>query len=254
MKRKIVAGNWKMNGSIEQVSKLIEGIVSQVDEIASQGPEIIVCPTFVHLLAAKQKINAHKCALGAQDVSHFNKDGAYTGQVSATMLADIGCKYVIIGHSERRQYCGETDQMLADKLTASVEAGITPIFCIGESEQARDSDTTEDVIKHQILAVLEQCGHDVFSKCIVAYEPIWAIGTGKTATPEQAQKVHAFIRSLLQNTQAQLAEIPLLYGGSVKGDNAADLFAMQDIDGGLIGGASLKADEFIRICQQAAKV
>jgi triosephosphate isomerase len=192
-------------------------------------------------------------AWGAQDISQFDA-GAYTGEVSGAMLVEFGCRYVIVGHSERRALYGETSDIVAQKYGAALKAGLTPIVCVGETLAERESGTTENVVSGQLDAVITRCGVQSLAHAIIAYEPVWAIGTGKTATPEQAQAVHAYIRSRVAAQDAAIAErVQVLYGGSVKASNAAQLFAMQDIDGGLIGGASLDAGEFVSICQAAGR-
>lgn len=243
-----------MNGTIDEVQTLLHDFLPVLSQPEfRENIHIIVCPAFVHLERVLDKLQGSGIAVGAQDVSAAVK-GAYTGQISAKMLADIGCKYVIIGHSERRQYCAEGSEAIAKKLVNALEMGITPIFCVGETKAERESGITEQVIQEQILSVLEHCPVDVLANSMIAYEPVWAIGTGVTATPEMAQAVHAFIRTLLAGIKAGLEQkVPLLYGGSVNESNAEALFSMPDIDGGLIGGASLKAETFIQICEKALR-
>lgn len=243
MRSPLVAGNWKMNGDIASTNFLLHELYS----LKLNQCQVVVCPTFVHLSVAKAHLEGTDIALGAQNV-YFENMGAFTGEVSAGMLEDVGCRYVILGHSERRQLFGEMDDFIAKKVLAVQEAGLTPIVCVGETLSERESDLTEQVVAQQIQAVLTLPDFDP-SNVVIAYEPIWAIGTGKTATPEQAQAVHAYLRSQLPSEHAE--KIQILYGGSVKAANAAELFAMPDIDGGLIGGASLKAEEFSAICQAA---
>lgn len=242
-----------MNGSCSQVEELTSKIKAQISNMSSDKCEIIICPPFLYLDRVLASLAKTQFALGAQDASAYT-NGAYTGQVSASMLADLGCRFVIIGHSERRQFCFEDNDTLVQKLSLAVESGLTPIFCVGETAWEREQNKTETIISQQLGPMLSQCGVSVFSKCIVAYEPVWAIGTGKTATPEEAQAVHAYIRSLLSESNSILSELPILYGGSVNAENAQALFSQPDIDGGLIGGASLKADQFAKICDIAQKV
>ena len=248
MRQAMVAGNWKMNGSSASVSELIEGINAGVGETSA---EIVVCPPFVYLstIAAATADSAVK--LGAQNMCDQD-GGAFTGEISGPMLKDIGCEYVIIGHSERRAMYGETDEITAIKYGAVLKNGLKPIFCIGETLEERESGVTEDVIGRQIDAILESDGVASLANAVLAYEPVWAIGTGKTASPEQAQDVHAFIRGKIAALDAGIADgLRILYGGSMNPGNAADLIAQADIDGGLIGGASLKADDFLAICKAA---
>lgn len=251
MRQKLIAANWKMNGNTLQVDALIEALRSKLSNARFQNSNIVICPSYIYIESVLDKLQGSGLQVGAQDVSSY-ANGAYTGQISAQMLADIGCKYVIIGHSERRQYCFEDSTVISKKLSASVDFGLTPIFCVGETKSEREQGVTEEVISRQIVSVVEACGIDVFAKATIAYEPIWAIGTGLTATPEQAQAVHAFIRHCLQAYDRELSsKITILYGGSVNAKNASSLFAQQDIDGGLVGGASLNAEEFVQICEAA---
>lgn len=245
----LVAANWKMNGSLSANADLVTAIANGLE---TEG-EVAICPPFVYLAQASDLIEKSKISLGAQNVSHLEK-GAYTGEVSLGMLQDFGCHYVIVGHSERRQLYAETDHKVAEKFLAVVNSGLDPILCIGELLEEREADDTEEVIARQLDAVIKLTGIAAFAKAVIAYEPVWAIGTGKTATPEQAQEVHAFIRLQLARHDEQIADqIRILYGGSVKADNANDLFTMTDVDGGLIGGASLIADDFLAICHAMRK-
>lgn len=246
MRQPLVVGNWKMNGSLKQTSELLHSIDNNInDKIAC---EIGVCVPFVYLSVAIG-IQA-KLILGAQTVSE-HESGAYTGEVSATMLSDIGCRWVLVGHSERRVLFQEADQQLVKKAIAAQQAGLVPIYCVGETEAQYKAGDTFKVIERQILALLADETLDI-DHLVLAYEPVWAIGTGLTATPDEAQKVHAFIRQLVANKSDSLAKkLRILYGGSVKPDNASLLFEQPDIDGGLIGGASLDAEAFISICQKA---
>ncbi len=248
MRKKLVAGNWKMHGSLAENAALLGAI-----KPALQGIEAAVCVPFPYLGQAQAALAGSSIAWGAQNLSEQTK-GAFTGEVSAAMLVDFGCRYVIVGHSERRSLYGESDELVAKKYVAAQAAGLTPILCVGELLAEREAGVTEAVVARQLDAVIAVAGVASFARAVVAYEPVWAIGTGKTATPEQAQAVHAFIRNKLAALDAGVAAgLVIQYGGSVKASNAAQLFVQPDIDGGLIGGASLVADEFIAICQAAAK-
>ena len=248
MRQKMVAGNWKMNGTTNSVRELVSGIKAGLN-----GPsaEVVVCPPFVYLSVVAADIAGTAIKLSAQNMC--DKDvGAFTGEVSGPMLKDIGCEYVILAHSERRAMYGETDEVAARKYGAALKNNLKPIFCIGETLGEREQDITEDVIARQIDAIINAEGVASLATAVLAYEPVWAIGTGKTATPEQAQNVHAFIRQRIANLDAGIAEsVRILYGGSMNPGNAADLIAQPDIDGGLIGGASLKADDFLAIINAA---
>ena len=246
MRKTIVAGNWKMNASKETVNSLIEGILSGVNETTS---EVIVCAPFPYLSQVESLINKSKLMLGAQNLN-VNPAGAYTGEVSADMIKDFGAQHVIVGHSERRSLYGETNAIVAEKTKAAIGAGLTPLLCVGESLEDRESGKTEAIVEEQINAVIDLIGIEAFDQVIIAYEPVWAIGTGLTASPEQAQTVHLFIRNLLANSSEKIAKrTPILYGGSMNAANAADLISCSDIDGGLIGGAALKAEDFLQICK-----
>jgi len=247
MREKIVAGNWKMNTSIEEGRQLVEDILAGMDRVP-EGVSLIVAPPFTHLfLIAHLLGNRKNPGLAAQNCAD-KKSGAYTGEVSASMLASVPCGYVILGHSERREYYAETDQTLLEKIKLALSEGLRPIFCVGEVLEDRESNMHFQVISSQLRGVLCQLGPEDFKKIIVAYEPVWAIGTGNTATSDQAQEMHAFIRAFLAETFGDLAEsTPILYGGSCKPSNARDIFSQPDVDGGLIGGASLKADDFLAI-------
>lgn len=248
MRKKLVAGNWKMHGSLADNAALLAAI-----KPALAGIEAAVCVPFPYLAQVQAALSGSSIAWGAQTLSEQPK-GAFTGEVSASMLLDFGCRYVIVGHSERRSLYGETDADVAKKYMAAQAAGLVPILCVGESLEERESGVTETVVARQLDAVIQAAGIASFAKAVVAYEPVWAIGTGKTATPEQAQAVHAFIRGKLATLDKTVAEgLTIQYGGSVKAANAAELMAQPDIDGGLIGGASLIADEFVAICKAAAK-
>ncbi|MDD4964873.1 MAG: triose-phosphate isomerase [Gallionella sp.] len=247
MRRKLVAGNWKMHGSLAQNSELLIAVRSGMDLIG--GVDCAVCVPFPYLAQAQLVLAGSRVKLGAQDVHQLDK-GAYTGEVSASMLKDFGCQYVIVGHSERRAYFGESSSLVAEKFVAAKNAGLIPILCVGETLEQRESDVTEAVIAEQLDAVIKLAGVVSLRGAVVAYEPVWAIGTGKTASSAQAQAVHAFIRQRVAADDAQIAsELVILYGGSVKANNAVELLAMPDIDGGLIGGAALVAEEFLAICR-----
>lgn len=247
MRRKLVAGNWKMHGLLAQNAGLLDAVCSGMKQI--QNVDCAVCVPFPYLFQAQQKLSGSAVKWGAQDVHQLDK-GAYTGEVSAAMLCDFGCSYVIVGHSERRAYYGESSHLVAEKFLAAQQVGLKPILCVGETLEQRESGITEDVVAGQLDALIELGGAQVLRNAVVAYEPVWAIGTGKTASSEQAQAVHAFIRQRVASHDGQIASgLCILYGGSVKANNAAELFAMPDIDGGLIGGASLVADEFLAICR-----
>src|SRR5689334_14305877 len=238
---RLVAGNWKMHGSRTANRALLDGILKGLDR---DGAECAVCVPFPYLADMQQWLQATPIAWGAQNVSEHEK-GAFTGETAASMLVEFGCRYVIVGHSERRQIYRETDAQVGAKYAAARKAGLTPIVCVGETLEDREAGRTEEVVARQLEAVNFQGG-------VLAYEPVWAIGTGRNATPEQAQAVHAFIRARVGARDARIAAATrILYGGSVKAGNAAELFAMPDVDGGLIGGASLKADEFLNILAAA---
>ena len=251
MREFLVAGNWKMNGSTAASEELISGIVADVPE--GSGFKMLVCPPFPYLATVASQVAGSAVALGAQNVSE-HESGAFTGETAPSMLKDVGCEYVIVGHSERRAIYGETSEQVAAKFIAAQAAGITPILCVGETLEEREAGTTEKVIDEQLDAVLDAAGAGAFATAVIAYEPVWAIGTGLTATPEQAQDVHKHIRAQLAAQDADLAEkVQILYGGSMKGENAPGLLSMPDIDGGLIGGASLKVSDFLAIAAAAAQ-
>lgn len=246
MRQTIVAGNWKMNASKEIVNTLALGILEGLPDVDSK---VIVCVPFPYLSQVEVLVMHSQLNLGAQNLN-VNTSGAFTGEVSADMIKDFGAEYVIVGHSERRSLYGETDEIVADKAQAALDNDLTPLFCVGELLAERESGNTEAVIMRQINAVITKVGIEAFKNIIIAYEPVWAIGTGVTATPQQAQDTHAFIRSLLAQSDADIAQsTPILYGGSMNPVNAEELIACEDIDGGLIGGASLKAEDFLRICK-----
>lgn len=245
MRKKLVVGNWKMHGSRPANAELLAGLLGGRPYAA----DVAVCVPFVFLTETAATLAASDIRWGSQDVS-AHAQGAYTGEVSSAMLAECGCRYAIVGHSERRAYHRETDAEVAAKAQAALAKGVTPIVCVGETLEQRDAGETEAVVKRQLSAVIHQLAHCA-AEIVVAYEPVWAIGTGRTATPEQAQAVHALLRAQLHAATGHGDRIRILYGGSVKPDNAATLFAQADIDGGLIGGASLKAADFIAICRAA---
>jgi triosephosphate isomerase len=248
----LVAGNWKMNGSSAANEELVAGIVAGVPE--GGGFSLLVCPPYPYIGAVASQTSGTPVSVGAQNVSEHDK-GAYTGEVAPGMLRDIGCRYVIVGHSERRSLYAETSEQVAAKFVAAQGAGLTPILCVGETLEERQAGTTEAVVDGQLDAVLAAAGIGAFTAAVIAYEPVWAIGTGMTATPEQAQEVHAHIRArLAAHDESIAAGVQILYGGSMKGENAAGLLAQPDIDGGLIGGASLKAEDFLAIAAAAATV
>jgi triosephosphate isomerase len=248
MRRKLIAGNWKMNGSIAANAALLTQIQS-----GFTGPEcdVAVCVPFPYLAQCQSLISNTALCLGAQDVSIY-ECGAYTGEVCAAMLLEFGCRYVIVGHSERRAYFGESDQLIAKKVAVALENGLVPIVCVGETREQHEAGQSAQVVLAQIDAVMSVLAADDLAKIVIAYEPVWAIGTGLTATPEIAQQVHAVLRNRLREKNAAAAEqVKILYGGSMKPDNAPALLAMPDIDGGLIGGASLKAQDFLAIVHAA---
>lgn len=247
MRRKFVAGNWKMHGMLAQNNELLNALREGMASMSSV--DCAVCVPFPYLAQAQTKLTGSNVKWGAQDVHQLDK-GAYTGEVAALMLRDFACSYVIVGHSERRAIYGESSRLVAEKFVAAQQAGITPILCVGETLEQRESGVTEAVVAEQLDTVIQLAGAQALKNAVVAYEPVWAIGTGKTATSAQAQAVHAFIRQRVATQDGQIASgLCILYGGSVKANNAAELFAMPDIDGGLIGGASLVADEFLAICR-----
>jgi triosephosphate isomerase len=246
MRQPLIAGNWKMNGSKSSADALLRGVVAGSAGVSTC--EIAVCVPFPYLYLGEQMLAGSAVRLGAQNLC-TESGGAFTGEVSGSMLADFGCTYVICGHSERREYYGEDESSIALKLTRATESGLRPILCVGETLRQREAGETESVIAGQIDGIVERIGIEAFAGIDVAYEPVWAIGTGLTATPEQAQSVHAFIRGRVAAKNPSIAEaLRILYGGSMKPGNAAELLAQADIDGGLIGGASLNSDDFLAIC------
>ncbi len=246
MRKTIVAGNWKMNASKESVNKLVLGILSGMDNVSSK---VVICAPFPYLSQVEALISHSQVSLGAQNLN-INTSGAFTGEVSADMIKDFGAQHVIVGHSERRSLYGETNTIVAEKVKAALDSDLIPLFCVGETLEQREAGETESVVVDQINTVVDLVGIAAFLKIVVAYEPVWAIGTGVTASPEQAQSVHAFIRQLLANKSNDVAQqTPILYGGSMNAANANELIACADIDGGLIGGASLKPEDFLQICR-----
>jgi triosephosphate isomerase len=246
MKKKLIAGNWKMNGNVASNAALLKALL---DQSADWNCLVAVCVPAVYMAQVQGMVEGSGIALGSQDVSAF-ESGAYTGEISAAMLKDFGTRYAIVGHSERRQYHGENDAAVATKATRALAVGITPIVCVGETLAEREAGRTEEVVKRQLAAVIHANGHCI-SEIVVAYEPVWAIGTGKTATPEMAQQVHGVLRAQLQAASAHADRVHILYGGSMNAANAAQLLAQPDIDGGLVGGAALKAADFLSIISAA---
>jgi triosephosphate isomerase len=248
MRKKMVAGNWKMHASRSDAESLLQSIK---EGNPSTSLDVVVIPPFVHLPLAEKILQTTPIAWGAQNL-YIGDSGAFTGEISGPMLADYGCQYVLVGHSERRMLFHEDETLVAAKCKAALHAGLTPILCVGETREEREKNKTEEVIKTQLDAVFKTINSDELKRLVIAYEPVWAIGTGLTATPAEAEVVHAFIRNEIAKYGLEVADsMRILYGGSVKADNARGLFAMPDIDGGLIGGASLKADNFLAICQAA---
>lgn len=252
MRQPLVAGNWKMNGDNASTESLVNGIISGRDDVTNA--EVLICPPYILIPRAAsvlERRGAANIAIGAQDLD-INANGAYTGQISASMLKDAGCSYVIVGHSERRSIYGETDADVAEKFKVAQAGGLIPVVCVGETLAEREANETESVVARQLDAVIDAAGVEALADSVIAYEPVWAIGTGMTATPEQAQDVHAFIRNRIAGLNADVAAgVRILYGGSMKPDNAESLIGMADIDGGLIGGASLDAESFLGICKAA---
>jgi len=249
MRQTLVAGNWKMNGSLESIKSLLDGIKAGAGDVTSA--EMAVCCPAVYIDTVSSQLNGTSIAFGGQDIS-THESGAYTGEIAGSMWNDFNCKYVIIGHSERRTYHNESDELVAEKFEVSRKAGLIPLFCIGETLEEREGGITEEVVARQVNAVIDRLGVDMLGEGVIAYEPVWAIGTGVTATPEQAQETHAYIRSMIAEKSLAVADkIQILYGGSMNAGNAAELLACADIDGGLIGGASLKPADFLAIGKAA---
>jgi triosephosphate isomerase len=249
MRKALVAGNWKMNGTQASTGELCKGIA---EGMAALGEvDVVVCPPSILITTAVTALANSRVMIGGQDLD-INSGGAFTGQTSAAMLLDAGCKYVVVGHSERRQFYGDTDALVAEKTQVALNAGLIPIVCLGESQAERESGVTEEIVGAQLKAVLDKVGVAAFSSAVIAYEPVWAIGTGLTASPEQAQDVHAFIRNILADKDQSVADqCRILYGGSMKPGNAVELISKSDIDGGLIGGAALASEDFLGICSAA---
>ena len=252
MRKPFVAGNWKMNTDSHSSVDLAKRVASGSSQVAGQGVSVAVCPPFVYLQSVAKALSASSVAVAAQDI-YFEPKGAFTGEISASMLKDIGCTYALCGHSERRHVIGETDELVNKKVAAAIGGGLLPILCVGELLAEREASQTEEVVSRQLKAGLAGLGVEKASAVTIAYEPVWAIGTGRTATPQQAQDVHSFVRKLITEFyDNQLAEeIRILYGGSVKPNNSADLMSQPDIDGLLVGGASLSADDFVTIIRSA---
>jgi len=249
MRKPLVAGNWKMHGTRSENASLLTQLLDRLPE--APAADLMVCPPFVYLQEISRLLKDSDVGLGAQSLC-AEPVVAFTGEVSGAMLRDVGCNYVLVGHSERRQFYGENDALVARKFVAAQAAGLVPVLCVGETLDEREGGRTTEVVTRQLDAVLGVSGAGALHSAVIAYEPVWAIGTGRTATPEQAQEVHAMIRARVALADARIAgEVRILYGGSVKASNARELFAMPDIDGGLVGGASLKADEFAQICAAA---
>ncbi|MES2219260.1 MAG: triose-phosphate isomerase [Pseudomonadota bacterium] len=249
MRKLMVAGNWKMHGSRQTTQSLLESLKQSAAPLTHI--DVVVFPSFIYLPQAQTLLTNSAIAYGAQNLYPGNA-GAFTGEIAASMLVDLGCRYVLIGHSERRALFSETLTLIAEKFQAALAASLIPVLCIGETLAEREAGQMEAVLKKQLDSIIEKAGISSFERAVIAYEPVWAIGTGKTATPEQAQQAHAYIRQLLSGADANIAKTTrILYGGSVKADNAAGLFAMPDIDGALVGGASLEATSFLAICQAA---
>ncbi len=247
MRRPLVAGNWKMNGTASRASRLINEITGAAPSL--EALDVVICPPFILIPQVVKQCENTKISTGGQTLE-VHAEGAYTGEISGSMLADHGCSFVIVGHSERRSLYGESDALVAEKTATAHACGLRPIVCVGETLEEREDNRTASVVERQVGTVIERAGMGVFPTGIVAYEPVWAIGTGQTATPQQAQEVHALIRGLLRQEDSDVAaQTRILYGGSVKPDNAPELFVEEDIDGGLIGGASLEAADFLAICR-----
>ncbi len=250
MRKPLIAGNWKMNGSRNSIAELLGGVSAGL-AVLDEKIDVVVCPPFAYLAQVVNAVNESRIQVGGQNLSSHSP-GAYTGEIAAEMLVDQGCRYVIVGHSERRTLYGEVDEIVALKSRVASQATLIPIICVGENLEERDQNRTIEVVRRQLLAVLQENEGRLFSGAVVAYEPVWAIGTGRTATPEQAQEVHTEIRNTIGETDSEGAsEVRILYGGSVKPDNVEALFSCPDIDGGLIGGASLVASDFLSICKAA---
>jgi triosephosphate isomerase (TIM) len=246
MRRKIIAGNWKMNNDLDATKNLISNLTKSLNN--SENCDIIVCPPFTSLSEAGSQLKDTVIKLGAQNM-YFENDGAFTGEISASMLKGTGCEFVILGHSERRAIFSESDSLINKKIKKAISSGLKPIFCVGETLEQREKGITKDIIKNQVTEGLKEISEEEIKTLVIAYEPVWAIGTGRNATPEQAQEVHEFIRGLIKEKYSEYTadNIIIQYGGSVKPDNAKELLSQKDIDGALVGGASLKADSFLGI-------
>ena len=253
MRPKVIAGNWKMNKDVHQTEELINGLKKALD-FSLTNVKVVICPPFTSLETAQQLLQGSPIALGAQNM-YYEDEGAFTGEVSAKMLKGVGCQYVILGHSERRQYFRETDEFINKKVKKALASGLIPIVCVGETLEEREKNITHQVVTTQVKGVLKDISADDVEKLIIAYEPVWAIGTGRNATPQQAEEVHLLIRSLISELYSSTTAERLIiqYGGSVKADNASDLLSQLDIDGALVGGACLKADSFAAIVKAAAR-
>lgn len=251
MRRALVAANWKMHGSREFIQELVGRLLPDLAE-GINGVDVVLCPPYPYLACVANQCRGAELILGAQNV-WCEPEGAYTGEVSAKMLADFQVRYVIVGHSERRRLMGETDDLVASKFKAVQQGGMIPVLCIGETLPERDSGSAETVVASQLLAVMNSAGVEAFGRAVVAYEPVWAIGSGRSASTSQAQQMHAHIRRVIAERDPDIADsVQIVYGGSVSPENAQDLFAQPDIDGGLVGGASLNAETFLRICQSVS--
>ncbi len=248
-RRPLIAGNWKMHGTLDSARSLSVGVASGSGDLSC---DLAVCPPYPHLFVVAEALRGSKVALGGQNLAR-EEPGAYTGETAGEMLVDVGATLVLVGHSERRAYYAEDDVVVSAKVARALALGLTPILCVGETLEQRESGSTSKVVEAQLGAVIDHVGVNALAACVLAYEPVWAIGTGKTATPEQANDVHVLLRARVARDDADVAAgLRILYGGSVKADNAASLLSMSDIDGGLIGGASLKAEEFLGICRAAS--
>ncbi len=246
MRKTLVAGNWKLNGSKDSIQELLKGILAGMAEAKT---DVAVCAPYIYIPLVEEILSGTDVGYGSESISEHDS-GAFTGEIAGSMLKEFSCQYAIVGHSERRTLFGEQDADTANKFAAARKHGLTPILCIGELLEERENGTTEEVVARQLDAVIELEGVEALNDAVIAYEPVWAIGTGMTASPQQAQDVHAFIRGKIAALNEGVAEkVQILYGGSVNGGNADELFAMEDIDGGLIGGASLKAEDFLAICR-----
>ncbi|HSW70788.1 MAG TPA: triose-phosphate isomerase [Gammaproteobacteria bacterium] len=251
MRKPLVAGNWKMNGLTSSVRTLVEALKQEQQRYSAV--DIVVFPAAVHLSLVQELLKDTTLSFGAQNL-YVGENGAFTGEISGLMLSDLGCRYVLVGHSERRLLFGEDSALIAAKFQAALQARLQPVLCVGETLKQRERGETEKVIAEQLLTVVEKAGISAFRQALIAYEPVWAIGTGLSATPQEAQAVHLFLRQLLAEQEVDIAQtIRILYGGSLKADNASELFAMPDIDGGLVGGASLEAKSFLAICDEAIR-